>query len=435
MLSRLKRWWRQLSARENRLWLTQVFASLGAVLLALAASWGAYFVPEGSLPDLERDTLDGLLTVIASSMLAVTTFSLSIMVGALGAAAGSVTPRVRPLLMADDGARTAIAAFLSAFIYAVVAKIALGIGYYGANGRFILFLGTLGVLAWLLVTLVRWVRTLSSLGSMDNTLQKVEQVAHDALASHWRDPWLGARPGLPEHEGQALGEPVYASRTGYLQHIDMGALQACARAAGCALHLRVRPGALLWPGAVVARVAAPAAGAPPPADSFEQLARRVRAALTVGATRSFDQDPRFGLIVLGESGQRALSAAVNDPGTAIDVLNRLLRALIDSQRAADDEDEPRTPEVRHDHLTLVPLDESALVTDAFRPLARDGAGHVEVAIRLQKLLAMLAMASRSGAVAQAARAQAEQAAGYAVAGLQHEHERQAVREQLRAPSI
>lgn len=147
MLSRLKRWWRNLFARHNRLWATQVVSSVAAVLLALAASWGAYFVAEGTFPDIERETLDDLLTVIASSMLAVTTFSLSIMVGAFGAAAGSATPRATPLLMADDGTRTAIAAFLSAFIYAVVAKIALGIGYYGTNGRFILFLGTLADVA------------------------------------------------------------------------------------------------------------------------------------------------------------------------------------------------------------------------------------------------------------------------------------------------
>ena len=106
MLSRLKRWWRNLFARHNRLWATQVVSSVAAVLLALAASWGAYFVAEGTFPDIERETLDDLLTVIASSMLAVTTFSLSIMVGAFGAAAGSATPRAT-LASAMRSARSA----------------------------------------------------------------------------------------------------------------------------------------------------------------------------------------------------------------------------------------------------------------------------------------------------------------------------------------
>ena len=441
MLSRLKRWWRNLFARHNRLWATQVVSSIAAVLLALAASWGAYFVAEGTFPDIERETLDDLLTVIASSMLAVTTFSLSIMVGAFGAAAGSATPRATPLLMADDGTRTAIAAFLSAFIYAVVAKIALGIGYYGTNGRFILFLGTLAVLAWLLVTLVRWVRTLSSLGSMTNTLRKVEDVAFDTLADYWRRPFLGAAPGAPEHQGEALGAPVYATRTGYLQHIDMPELQACARQAGCDLHVRVRPGAMVWPGAVIARIGTPAAERPPEDSerlSGEALAERVRDALTVGDARSFDQDPRFGLIVLGEIGQRALSAAVNDPGTAIDVMNRLVRVLIDAQRA-DDDDAAATSSAaeapQHDRVTLVPLDEAALVYDAFEPLSRDGAGLIEVGIRMQKLLGMLAMGSRSGAVARAARRQAETACEQALAALKHAPDREALKAQCAAPQI
>ncbi len=47
----------------------------------------------------------------------------------------------------------------------------------------------------------------------------------------------------------------------------------------------------------------------------------------MGDTRSFDQDPRFGAAVLAEIASRALSPAVNDPGTAIDVISRALRVL------------------------------------------------------------------------------------------------------------
>ncbi|MDO5625549.1 MAG: DUF2254 domain-containing protein [Pseudomonadota bacterium] len=418
-MNRLKRWLRALGARENRLWVTQAVTSLLAVLLALAASLAGQLLPEGLAPDIERKTLDDLLTVIASSMLAVTTFSLGAMVGAFGAAASNMTPRTRPLLMADDDTRNAIAAFLSSFIYAVVAKVALGVGFYGINGRFILFLGTLGVLCWLLFTLVKWVRTLSSLGSMGHTLEKVESVASDALAQYWRDPALGARAGLP-HDGDdsALGAPIYASQTGYVQHMDMPALQACAQDADCTLHLRVRPGMLVWPGVVIARVENAAESA--------ELADAVRDAIDFGPLRSFDQDPRFGLIVLGESGQRALASDFNDRGTAIDVMNRLLRVMIDSERADDDTGEDDCSAVRHDRLSLVPLDEAALVSDAFHPLARDGAGLIEVGIRMQKLLAALAAASRSGAVARAAKEQADRARDYALAALPHAHDRAAL---------
>jgi uncharacterized membrane protein len=43
--------------------------------------------------------------------------------------------------------------------------------------------------------------------------------------------------------------------------------------------------------------------------------------------RSFAQDPRFCLSVMAEIACRALSPAVNDPGTAIDVIGRGVRIL------------------------------------------------------------------------------------------------------------
>ncbi len=41
--------------------------------------------------------------------------------------------------------------------------------------------------------------------------------------------------------------------------------------------------------------------------------------------RTFEDDPRFGLIVLSEIADKALSPGVNDPGTAIDVIGTLVR--------------------------------------------------------------------------------------------------------------
>lgn len=52
-----------------------------------------------SLPDIKQETLESLLNVIASSMLAVTTFSLSIMVAAFASASNGATPRATDLVM------------------------------------------------------------------------------------------------------------------------------------------------------------------------------------------------------------------------------------------------------------------------------------------------------------------------------------------------
>jgi uncharacterized membrane protein len=104
----------------------------------------------------------------------------------------------------------------------------------------------------------------------------------------------------------------------------------------------------------------------------------------IEAHRSYDQDPRLGMIALSEIASRALSPSTNDPGTAIDVLGALGRVFENMLQADADADVP------YSHLTVEPVTLPDLVEDAFRPIARDGAGMVEVGIRLQKTLASLA---------------------------------------------
>ena len=444
LLKALKRSGFWLRERRNRLWVTPALASVVAVLLALAAAWVSRVVPEDTLPDIDRDTVQSLLTIVASSMLAVTTFSLSIMVSAFASAANGATPRATELVMGDEGTRSAIAMFLSAFIYAVVARVALGMGYYGGAGRFVLFLGTMGVLVMLLVTLVNWVKTLSTLGRMSNTLNKIEQAAEKALRTHWRAPLLGAGPA-PAVDAAPCGRPVYARQVAYVRRIDLAALQDWAEANEARVHVRVRPGSFVDPGTELAWVelgivqdqvvsatggdeAAHRGDRRSASDPDGESLRNVHDAFYLGAERSFDQDPRFGVIVLSEAAQRALSSAVNDPGTAIDAMNRMTRLLIETQQ--DEQSLPHLPAVArlHTRVTLVPLDESALVFDGFDPIVRDAAGVVQVLVRQQKLLAMIARSSRAGTVARAARDMAARALARADAtGALPANERDALR--------
>ena len=444
LLKALKRSGFWLRERRNRLWVTPALASVVAVLLALAAAWVSRVVPEDTLPDIDRDTVQSLLTIVASSTLAVTTFSLSIMVSAFASAANGATPRATELVMGDEGTRSAIAMFLSAFIYAVVARVALGMGYYGGAGRFVLFLGTMGVLVMLLVTLVNWVKTLSTLGRMSNTLNKIEQAAEKALRTHWRAPLLGAGPA-PAVDAAPCGRPVYARQVAYVRRIDLAALQDWAEANEARVHVRVRPGSFVDPGTELAWVelgiaqdqvvsatggdeAAHRGDRRSASDPDGESLRNVHDAFYLGAERSFDQDPRFGVIVLSEAAQRALSSAVNDPGTAIDAMNRMTRLLIETQQ--DEQSLPHLPAVArlHTRVTLVPLDESALVFDGFDPIVRDAAGVVQVLVRQQKLLAMIARSSRAGTVARAARDMAARALARADAtGALPANERDALR--------
>ncbi|MDH6591870.1 putative membrane protein [Variovorax sp. TBS-050B] len=412
-------WWSRL---REQLWFRPAVWSLAAIGAALIAAAANEFVPPGLLPDIAHDTLSGLLSIIAASMLTVSTFSLSILVSAYASASSTATPRATRLVMADNDAQNAIAAFVSAFIFSIIALAALGVRYYGAAGRFVLFVFTLCVLAYLILALLRWIGTLSTLGRMNHTIETVERVATQAVRDWCAAPGLGARL-VAEAGPRAPGAPIHAPWTGYLQHIDVAGIDAAAKAAGASVHVCVRPGTFVSHQTVLARVMHASRGP----DGPEDLRAQVAGAFVIGRERTERQDPRFGLVMLSEIAQRALSPAVNDAGTAIAVLGAMARVLVEGTRRRENDDEaPSEAVVEAAHVTIAPLDPADLVRDVIEPIARDGAASIEVALRIQKLLALVA-ANTEGALRAAACAAAGNARDHALEGLRLERERALLR--------
>ena len=87
---------------------------------------------------------------------------------------------------------------------------------------------------------------------------------------------------------------------------------------------------------------------------------------------------RFGAAVLAEIASRSLSQAINDSGTAIDLISRYMRVLTVWDEHADEID------VQYPRLHVAPIRLEDVFDDLFIPLARDGAAILEVGIRLQK---------------------------------------------------
>jgi uncharacterized membrane protein len=89
---------------------------------------------------------------------------------------------------------------------------------------------------------------------------------------------------------------------------------------------------------------------------------------------------------------------VNDPGTAIVVLGRYVR-LFTAWVAPGGDAEP----VACDRVFVPGLNLADLFDDAFTGVARDGAGTVELGIRLQKALGSIATGGGADALAEARR--------------------------------
>ncbi len=363
----------KLSKASRRIWFRPVVSVLASVATVATSLLLGPVVPPTVARALGAGGVDRILEILASGMLAVAIFSLTTMVTAMQAASQGATPRIRALLIEDRTAQNAISTFIGAFLFSLLALVALSAGFYDVSERFVLLVITLCLIAVVVVTLIRWIQALSHIGGVGEAVDRAERATRAAIAAarptHGRTRRDAARPD---------GHAVAAESIGFVQHIDERELAGAAERLGTDLHVIAGHGAYVDPTAILAVLAE---------EADEDARRTIRSAFTIGTERSFDHDPRYGLCVLSEIASRALSPAVNDPGTAMDVLTTLTRLLVHWR---DAERQPSSDEVRCPRLSLPPIEPRAMVGDAFRAIARDGAGLAEVQVRLQEALATLA---------------------------------------------
>lgn len=358
----------------RRLWFRSTLYGVLAIATALIGAWAKILLPSGLATQIGASAVGNILGILASSMLAVTTFSLSTMVASYSAASSSATPRAATLLIEDSGSQQALASFIGAFLFSIVGLIALSTGIYGDSGRLILFAATILVIVMIVVTLLRWIDQLSRLGRLTETIDRVECATRDAMQSLAAAPRLH---GAPYDDVPEDAVAVQSKHIGYVTYIDMSRLQELAEQEDLHIWAEVAAGSFVVPQSVVGNLSRVVKS---------DIAERIADAFVVEDMRNFDQDPRFGMIVLTEIALRALSPAINDPGTATDVIGTATRLLC-NWASAMQEGEPA--ETRHDRVHVRALDESGYFTDVFAPLARDSAGMLEVALRVQQSLRTL----------------------------------------------
>jgi uncharacterized membrane protein len=363
---------------SERLWvkpLAMCVMSIAAVFLARTADYTGLgqFVP-----DITSGSIETLLSAFSTSMLVIATFAVGSMVAAYASASTTATPRSFSLVISDDVSQNALSTFIGAFIFSIVALVPLKNDYYDQGGRFALFALTLAAFAIVILTFVRWVDSIARLGRLGTTIDKVEAATASALRRRREAPCLH---GIPAGPGLADGRPVYGSSVGYVQRVDVSALQTYAEKSKARIRVEALPGTFCAPGRALAYVATD------PDEGSDIDPNRIEKAFRIGKDRTFDEDPRFGLVVLSEIANRALSPAINDPGTVIEVIGAYVR-LFALWREPAQETEGQAFEF--DRVEVPALSLEDMFDDAFTVIARGGAGMVEVAVRLQKAFQSLA---------------------------------------------
>jgi uncharacterized membrane protein len=319
-----------------------------------------------------------LLSAVASSSIGVAGTVFSITVAALSLAAGQMGPRLLRNFTRDPGNQIVLGTFLGTFAYALVL---LRTVRSVQEGAFVPHLGVTGalVLALLCVAALVWfVHHIANSINVDTVIGLVHAELLAAIAS------LETGTDTPSSTPpRAKGMPVRFGGNGYLRSLDEKALADWAVSCGVVLRLRVRPGDYLFPGAIVAEVEV----GNNPEQLFDKRSSADEAfasAVSIGDRQAAAQDLEFAVRQLVEVAVRALSPGINDPFTAMAVLERLGATLC----AVADRRLPDPVLRRNGREVLVRKvpDYDGLCDTMFHMIRQNSGGSAAVLIRLVETL-------------------------------------------------
>lgn len=292
------------------LWIAPLFGLvLGAVLAELAISAeGANWQPAGWRYSVT--TASGVLSAIVGAMIALLGFVVTIGVLVIQQATGTLSPRYMRLWYRDRLQKTVLATFTGtfAFAFSLLRSIEsdsvpdLGVTLAGGAVAVSLLL--------LLVYLNRFTHNLRPVAIADVVGRMGEGVFEHASRT------LGA--SAPDR-GQAAQQDrrvavIRATGGGVIQALHTAGLSEVAARHDCVISVPHVIGDYVHRGAVLVEVHG---GTSTPDD------RSVTGLIALGPERTIEQDPAFALRVLVDIAIRALSPAVNDPTTAVQVINHI----------------------------------------------------------------------------------------------------------------
>tara|TARA_Y100000296_G_scaffold10725_1_gene12436 strand:- start:1120 stop:2418 length:1299 start_codon:yes stop_codon:yes gene_type:complete len=365
---------------KEKLWIKPLGFCLLSILVVFLAKVADGTSLAKHIPQIKPDSVETLLSIMASSMMVIATFSAGTMVNAYASASQSSTPRSLSLIISDDVSQNALSVFIGAFIYSAVALTAMTQAFFDEAGLFILFCLTCLAFTVVILTFIRWVDSVARLGRVGSTVLKVEKATQRAIEKRISSPCLGAVPSTAISQTKIKEQgayPVFSQRVGYIQLIDIARIQQWAGEHTAFVNVNMLPGEFVTPDKVLAYVNKK--------DDLEGIEK----AYTISEERSFEADPRFGFVVLAEIASRALSSAINDHGTAISIISSVTRLLLlwkTSECKQEDEQLNKNENYQYDRVSVPEISIYDLFDDAYTSISRDGAANIEVAIHIQKSL-------------------------------------------------
>ncbi|MDV7999886.1 DUF2254 domain-containing protein [Rhodococcus sp. IEGM 1408] len=364
---------------QESLFLLPALVMLGGVLLAFAAtSIDNHLGHDADVPltlAMTSNAATWLVSTVAGAMITTVGVVFSLTVVSLQLASNQFSPRVMRSFIRDRLSQGVIGLLVGTFFYCVLILPSLSGDGTAPAPRVSL---TVAVVLTL-VTVVGIIIHLDHLArglQVGNLARAIATEGQDVIAALGRVP-AGLREvdpaSIPAAESATA---VLARRSGWVSQVDLGRLLG-AVPPGTTMRLETRVGAYIHEGEALATVW-------PPLAEAEGIA----GAVEIAEMRTMLQDADFAVRQLVDIGLRALSSAINDPTTAVEIILRLgslLRTVLTA---------PLPPHALRDDAGRVliqpwSLDHEEFVAHAFDQLRQSSLDQPEVVAALLRVVRML----------------------------------------------
>lgn len=378
----------KLDTLRTSLWLVPLtMFLLGAALAVLMIRMGEYQPAFSGAAHAMLDSGDGedarnLLSTLLTAVISLAGIVFSVTVVSLSLAANAYGPRLIRTFRANRGTQLALGAFAMTIVYLLlVLRAVRGEAPAGEVPDLAVTVGSVLALGCVLA-LVWFLQGVSSLIVADEVVRRVRLEFDKAIGGL---PPLEQGPGplRPElpHDFESRAAAIRLPAEGYVQSVEFHEISAWAEKHDALIRLDFRPGDFVVDGDHKVLVY------PAPAD-LEQARRQIGRFIVSGERRTPDQDFEFAIRHLVEVAVRALSPGINDPFTAMAVIDRLRGGIarLAGRRLPDEVvvDQSGAPRV----VRRV-SDFAGIVDAAFDQIRQSAAGKPSVLIHMLKAIAAL----------------------------------------------
>jgi uncharacterized membrane protein len=330
---RIEATWKRLS---STLWFVPALVTVASIGLAFASLWfdrtfvgrerGWFFLYSGG-PEGARS----VLSTTAGSMITVAGIAFSTTMVALSFASSQLGPRLLGNFMKDRSNQVVLGTFIGTFVYCMLVLRTVSseppfVPHFGVTAGLGMALASLVVLIYFIHHVARTLQAdyvIALVGrELDHSIRHMYPggMGHDAPEAE-----LAAFRAQEDELRSEEAAVACLAVSGYVHALDLRSVMRIATRHDLVIRILSRPGRYVHDATPVAEIW-------PRSRANERVRRQVAKAFIMGRTRTSEQDVEYALNQLVEVAVRALSAAVNDPFTAITCIDRLSTALLHLMR-------------------------------------------------------------------------------------------------------